>query len=332
MTMCVLRFVQRLVALGAGRVRLVTLTFWMLLAVLLLPNTAAAQFVTVDFQDSTPFTMTFQGGSRDLQTLGPHGPCANGVYWNFTRVAPGVGNGGFNNRGFARYTWCDYDVSRTSMGAAGWTEAGNHFRPAAGWPTDTFYGRFRIYIEQPIQVASGGDDSRQLKFFIWHAGVWDGDQRVIGFLDGGSNCGRSDNTHVCFSLQRNINHNTDSASVPIPIGQWAHLQFSWRHGPMGTSFVKVWLNNNTFGSPSAQDLNLSSSPLLPGGTAWPKDNAGYDGQFYIGNGANTGTRFASNFVLRLMDFELDTSFDSTFASGSTTTPTPAAPTAVRVIR
>ena len=303
-----------------------------ILAWMSFPAPASGQWVSIDFQDTLPFSMTYQNGTRDLMPLGSYGPCANGVYWNFTRVAPGAGNGGFNNRGYARYTWCDYDVSRTSMGAAGWTEAGYHFRPATGWPTDTFYGRFRIFIEQPISVAAGGDNNRQLKFFIWHAGVWDGDQRVMGFLDGGSNCGASDNTHVCFTLQRNIAHDTDTAGVAIPVGQWAHVQFSWRHGALGASFVKVWLNNNNLAAPSAQDLNLTSVPQRPGGATWVKDNAGYDAQFYIGNGANTGTRFASDFVLRLMDFELDSSFDPTFTSGSTSTPTPAAPTAVRVIR
>jgi hypothetical protein len=298
---------------------------------LLIPWPASAQWVTVDFQDPAPFSLTSAGGTDDLYVMGNAGTCANGINWNYSRVAPGPNNGGWNNRGFVRWTWCNYAVSRTEIGASGWSGTTSGFRPSGGWP-NTFFGRFRIYIERPIRAASGGDLRRQFKFFMWHRGVWDGDQRVIGFLEGGSNCGGTDSTSVCFTLQRNINHGSDTATVQLPVGQWHHLQFSWRHGVVGTSFVKVWHNNNIELTPSAQDLTLNGSPTLPGGTEWVKDNEGYDQPFHFGNSANSGTQLADDFVVRLMDLELDSRFDSTWASGSSGgTTAPTAPQNLRIL-
>ena len=266
---------------------------------LVLPTVVAAQWVTIDFQDPLPFTMVWPSGSRDLTEIGGPGTCGPRVFWNRVRVAPDRSLG-YNNRGFVRYTFCNVNVSQSGYNSetAGWTESGRQFEPGQtsqngqnNWP-DTFFGRFRMYIEQPIIIAPGGDDGRQLKFFLWHTGVYGGDQRVIGFLENGSNCGISDSAGVCFTLQRNINHQTDTTAVSLPVGQWSHIQFSWRHGPQGTSFVKIWKNSNNSGSPTAQDLVLNGVPSQPGGTTtWMRDNVGYDGGFNIGNAANNGTRF-----------------------------------------
>jgi hypothetical protein len=306
-----------------------------LLGLLLLPATASAQWMRADFQDSLPFSMSGDWGSDDLNVVGEPGPgpCANGVYWNFSRVAPAAGNGGFNGRGYARWIWCSYAVSRVAGGPGGWSGSGLSFRPPTGWPTNTFFGRVRLYIERPILPAPGGDLRRQFKWFIWHREVYDGDQRVIGFLDSGSNCGRTDLTHVCFTMQRNINHSADTAAVALPVGQWSHLQFSWRHGPSGSSFVKVWLNNNSESAPTAQDLNLTGVPANPGGTSeWLKQDRGYDLPFQLGNSANPDSMLLSDFVVRVMDFELDGRFDSTWAPGGTgDSQTPTAPQNLRIL-
>jgi hypothetical protein len=287
-----------------------------LLGVLLAPVSAAAQLISVDFQDSVPFTAVGTNGvSRDV-------PVASGVgqWWNYSRVAPGPGNGGWNDRGFLRYVWRSYASSGSGDDAeqAGFSDGGMRFRPSSGWPSDTFYGRMRIYVESPIIPGSGGDTTRQLKFFMWHTDVFDGDQRVIGFFDNGANCGASNTSAICFHLERNICHTTDVASVQIPVGQWVHLQWAWRHGSRGTSYVKVWRNANSVNNPTAQDLDLSCE--LAQGTSWPKDNVGYDAQWWIGNGANTGTRFAQDFVLRVMDFQLDSTFDPSWSPAGPTPP------------
>jgi hypothetical protein len=280
------------------------------LALLLVPARASAQWVKVDFQDPPPFTMKWSGGSQPLYVMTNAGPCGPNVPWNFSHVPAARGNGGYADRGYVRWTWCSDEKSRVRISPSGWTGAGRLFKPESGWPADAFYARVRIFVEQPIKVAGGGDPFRQFKFFIWHRSVFDGDQRVIGFLENGSNCGKSDGSHICFTLQRNINHRAETATVPLAVGAWSHLQFAWRHGPEGTSFLKVWLNNNNPAKPTAQDLTLDATPLNPKRSSeWFRDDAGYDQPFQLGNMANTGTKLKDDFVLRLMDFELDGRFD-----------------------
>ena len=83
----------------------------------------------------------------------------------------------------------------------------------------------------------------------------------------------------------------------------------------GYELLKVWLNGNSFSAPTAQDLSLTGVPSEPGGSSqWFRDNAGYDAEFYVGNNAAPpNTRFSSNFVYRLMDFQLSTTFDASWA-------------------
>lgn len=272
-----------------------------------------AQLIVCDFQDTTPFTCSGELGSRDLVEINTPGTCAVNTFWGYTRVA----SGGWNDRGYVEYTWCDYDVSQSGDDSelAGFTESGSNFH-SSGWPATTFYGRARLYMDTPIDVDVGGDNDHQFKWFVWHSGVYDGDQRVIAFLQGGSNCGEADTTHVCFTLQRNINHNNEFAEVALPLDTWTHLQWAWRHGVENTSYLRVWMNNDDEGSPTMQDTNLPAVPTNPGGTSeWVKDDTGYDDQFYVGNAANNGTRVDTDFVWRLMDFELDETFDSNWSGG-----------------
>ena len=305
-------------------------------------QTTAITWVDVSFQDAAPFTANGIGSGmpRDLGTAAGAGPCQRGVWWNYERVAPAANNGGYNGRGYMRYTWCDFDVSQAGdqSNQAGFGLSGYRFEPSGtgtqgrnAWP-DTFYGRFRIYIERPMIVGAGGDNMLQLKWFIWHGSVYDGDQRVMGFLESGRNCGQSDTTHVCFSIQRNI-ATTDAAKIALPVGSWQNVQFSWRHGILGTSFVKVWQNNNDAANPTAQNLRLTSVPIQPGNTSeWVKSNVGYDAEFSLGNGANQGTRFSEDFVYRLMDFQLGGAFDPQWATGGgSSTTTPSQPQRLRIV-
>jgi hypothetical protein len=304
----------------------------------LAPVPAVAQWVTVSFQDPAPPTMVWTaggGGSFDLSPAAAFGTnCAPNVNWTYRQVP----SGGFNNRGYYEQRWCSFYTSGLQgTYPSGWSGSGWRFEPGGTgtigqnrWP-DTFYGRLRIYIDTPILYGASGDRRRQLKFFIWHRDVYDGDQRVIGFLESGDNCGRAPTTHVCFTLQRNIN-NEDGTTVALSLDTWHHLQWSWRHGPLGVSFVKIWLNNNNESGPTAQDLNLNGVPVVPGGTTtWVKDNRGYDAPFNIGSASGSGSaRYEADFVVRLMDFQLDGRFDPNYAQGTTAPPT--APSNLRILQ
>lgn len=304
----------------SGRNWLVGLTF----AANLVALPAAAQPTPVfkcEFQDELPFSCTWTasgGGSSDLIESTRVGPasCAPGVAWNRERVA----SGGWNSRGYLRQTYCDAPTS----GLSGTLPTGFGWGPPRAiddtWPA-TFYLRFRIYFEGPIVADRRGDIMGTIKWLLWHQGVYDGDQRIIMSFGRGDTCGAKAAAAVCLSVARNINEGSalnpgagsDVARAPIAVGEWAHVQVSWRHGVEGTSFLKVWVNNNTEKSPTAQDTALTAVPRVPGGTSeWVRDEKGYNGELQLGNMANNGTSLKEPFVYRLMDFEVGDAFDASW--------------------
>jgi hypothetical protein len=282
----------------------------------------------ITFQDPLPFSATWDqkgGGSADLFERTGHGPGAcgpPGTGWGYERVAPAADNGGFASRGYIRQTFCSFEVSRIS---GTWT-GGFSFGPPAAldntWPTSVFYARMRLYFEGPITADSGGDTRRELKFWVWHRDVFGGDQRVIAFLERGANCGAKSSTHVCLTLARNIftDEPSERASVPLPVAQWHHVQWAWRHGPRGESFVKVWSTSASVARPDASGETLRTVTRSPGGTdEWVRDEKGYNGQMDLGGVANNDTRFKEPFVIRYMDFEIDDEFDPAWAADRATT-------------
>jgi hypothetical protein len=287
-------------------------------------GTSGQTFVTVDFQDEAPPDMVWTsggGGSRELVPANNSAAtCAEGARWSYTRVA----SGGYKDRGYYEQRWCAYRTSRaTGTWPSGWSGTGFNFEPGGtrkpgqnNWPATTFFGRMRIFFDSAMTLERNGSRRRQLKFFMWHRDVFDGDQRVIGFLESGSNCGRRDTTHVCFTLQRNVFNNSDTATVALPLHTWHHVQWSWKHGVEGASYLKIWANNNDESRPTAQDtrLNPDPPPAEPGGTTeWVKANRGYDAPFHFGENASEGTAFREDFVIRVMDFQLGGSFDEKWA-------------------
>ena len=271
----------------------------------------------ISFQDTLPFSATWDkggGGSADLVERTGHGPepCGRpGIGWGFERVAPAPGNGGFADRGYIRQTFCPFSAS----GLSGTWTGGFAFGPPAvldnSWPTTEFYARMRIHFEGPLTADRGGDTKRELKFWVWHRDVFGGDQRVIVFLEDGANCGGKSGTTVCFTVARNIftDERSERASVPLGVGEWHHVQWAWRHGRRGESFVKVWAASTMFDRPDAAGETLRTVTRNPGGTdEWVRDDRGYNGQMDIGGVANNGTRFKSPFIVRYMDFEVDDEF------------------------
>lgn len=294
---------------------------------MLSPTWALAQntLVTLDFQDTTPFTqVNHDTTTADADVFSGNGACGGANFWNLTRVA----SGGWNNRGYVSYTWCDWDVSSAgyNSGQAGWfAAASGQYTPTGGWQsTDTYYVRFRIYFETGIipHSTAPGDVHHQFKFVMLHSGVLDGDHRAMIFFTSGDynpvgthggGCNGDRTTQVCVSIQRNINHTTEAAYFLVPVGAWAHLQFGYKHGAPGTSFVKAYNNNNTVGSPTAEDLTLDT---------WSFDAQGYQNGYSVGNAANQGTAVdGGSFVYRLMDFQFGLAFDASwYPAGDVTNP------------
>lgn len=272
------------------------------------------------FQDSAPFLCT------DLSATNPNfvehgatsGTCGTAsVRWQTDWVS----SGGYDNRAYWKQTFC----TQAEHGGSGEFPSGYDFSSPAGldgsWAgVTTFYGQFRLYAETAIDAGAGGA-IRTLKWFMAHQGVYGGDQRIIVFLERGDVLtGCSATADIVVAVARNIFSGSGPANLGnaaracIPIGEWRHLQFSWKHGVNGVSFVKIWDGNNVEASPTDDDTSLDDVPADPGGTSeWVRDNAGYQGDWSLGGASNTGTQFAARFIVRVMDFAITDGFVGDFA-------------------
>jgi hypothetical protein len=261
---------------------------------------SAPPWVRVPFDTAGP-PRVFRDGiaARPLirhDTYGPAAACgARGVGWTETPIAAATGNGCYDGAGCYQITICDYRDSGLSPDA--WTMGyAGVARGLSPDPSRPLFGRLRLLAVTPLAYSGvGGDSRRQMKFVVWHRGQG-GDDRVIVFLESGNNCGFVERSHVCFTLQRNINHASESASCGVPVGTWAHLQWSWQHDP---GVLRIWCNRTD--QPSAQTSVAR----------WPFYARGYsDEQYDVAGIANTGTKFDGPFVYRIQAFELGPSFDA----------------------
>lgn len=306
---------------------------WALAASLLLAGTASAQntLTTLDFQDSSPFNqLTHTSTTPAVTERSNQGTCGGTNFWSFTRTAAATGNGGYNNRGFVRWVWCDYDTTTAGFGSgqSGWYSGSAEFTPTAGWQsTDTVYIRMRLYFETGLirkagvsQVVEGNtvtsETHHHFKWMLLQKGTGGDNRAIIFFSPGdlntvaagwssgtGGNCNSNVNQYVCVSIQRNIDHGTCAAYVPVPVGQWVSMQFAFKTGATGTGFVKAWLDNNTSGSPTAQDTSCDP---------WTFNATDMDGGFDLGNAANNGTATDNDFAVRMMDAQIGLAFDSSW--------------------
>lgn len=253
--------------------------------------------ITVDFQDSAPFQAVGTNGNDNL-TAWAAAPTGQ---WNYTHVT----GGGYGGANYVRYEWVDFSVSGDNDSSfTGFTIPSSIGKPGSGWPTNgPFCMRFRIKVETPI-TGSGNED---MKFAGWHAGVFDGDERVIMHVFTGSSfsSGQSNAAGIQLSLERNINHTTEAARIFVPADEtWHHVQMCWRHGASGTSYLRAYLDNNDEENPTAEDTTE---------TTWLFDSAGYDGDFSFGLIGTDGSETDPSAFFQFQDLELGLSFKSGWA-------------------
>lgn len=226
----------------------------------------------------------FDGSGNALEELLPFGYGTHGVpgsgMWDWSHHANG---GPVNDCPFMRYHWWDFDLSGDSGGTAGFTQTGDLFTPAGGWPNPgPYYIRFWIRVNAPIIPKAGADADHIIKWFKWNGDVDDGDNRVFLQMGPGSAlAGHTDAEGIVLSLEHNIDHNNE-AHIFVPADdQWHAVQGAWRHGTVGTGYVKLWLDadNASESTPTHQDTSL-------GGT-WNFNALGYDSQFWWGDQSNS---------------------------------------------
>jgi hypothetical protein len=176
---------------------------------------------------------------------------------------------------------------------------------------DTRYIRLRIRVVGPVGPAGVGDLWTD-KFIILGDGS-DNTSRVIVEL-------RPNMTDNGLETRIQKNISGDEARTPLlglPNDQQVSLQFEARSGSSGR--VAVWMNNNTYGSPTRVSPNFSLSA-----GAWNNLRVG----FY----SNASLALSGHIVYEVTDVQLDDQFDPNWSGGGSggTTP-PAQVSGVRVI-
>jgi hypothetical protein len=179
---------------------------------------------------------------------------------------------------------------------------------------DSRYIRLRIRINSPVNPAGVGDLWTD-KFIILGDGS-DNSSRVIVEL-------RPNMTDNGLETRIQKNIAGDEARTPlvgIPMDQSVSLQFEARSGSAGR--VAVWLNNNTYSSPTRVSPNFTLSAA-----AWNNLRVG----FY--SNASLASNGRVNF--EVTDLQYDDQFDPNWHGGGSGggggTTAPAAPGGVRVI-
>ncbi|MFZ5472114.1 MAG: hypothetical protein ACOZIN_22005 [Myxococcota bacterium] len=292
---------------------------WLVVALSLASPALSMEPMSMPFTDAAPPTFTWPpAGSQDAlegNGGGGPGPCSqSGKEWNWSRST----TGGPDGAGYYEVTWC----SGIQLGATGWTESGSGFE-GTGFPAEMCAAE-TVYFVNGLQAGPGGADNHTLKHWLWHSGVLDGDARpILHWSEGGYNpndawtvddkCNGqgTDATHVCYSIERNISSSDSAAYALVPVGQWVYVQWCWKHGNAGTSFVKLWVNNNDYNNPTAQDLSVGD---------WPQDQQGYRNQWRFASATNTSSILATPLVVRFRDFQMTPAFDPNYYPGSTPPP------------
>jgi len=287
--------------------------FLLVFAFLVIATITEAQttpLISCPHDDTFPITCTYAlssgSGTADMGeaagVIAPGTPCAaGGPAWNRDRFA----SGGYNNGPYHLYTLWDWDCTG-GLGADNSWGTGWYFDPPGTntWPTATgIYLRARLYFQAPLAESSPND---WLKFGMWNIGSG-GDHRVmlqVGRGDSPVCSGGGATTHVCLMLMKNIDSG-NACGIAVPVGQWGHVQFMWRHGAAGVAQVKCWLNNDDEASPT--DSHTLTTAL---------NVVSYDGAFAWAGRHNEGLRQTEHFPVRMMHLEIDDAFDPNWAGGT----------------
>ena len=201
----------------------------------------------------------------------------------------------------------------------GWYWPGNR---AGSWSTGNLaVVRFRIKFDPTYRWDGAG--SQQNKMFEFGAAP----DRIILHNErphSTTHCGLSpttyrDGTVGAFTIKSGIN-TPCTPSVPVTFGVWYHVQLAIQSGSNGS--YKLWINNNSASSPSAQVSGFSR-----GVNGWN------DSWQWGGFWTDTVSARTSRWVVD--DFEVGRTFDPEWYPGGTTSPPPVqvprAPTSVRLL-
>jgi len=240
----------------------------------------------------------------DTDNLGTEG---GGNTWNWAHVGDGSG---WNGRNYIRYTrWEDVDAAPN----AGFFWDAATPAPAGGWVAKAtagpLYLRFRIRVVQSLTL-SPTNPSAQMKFFLFGGPGISGERRMILFFERATDAtygsGTDDDTEMTVRVGAGVSGNHAEATVPV--GEWVHVQVSWRYTDAGSPYMRVYINNNTEGAPDAEHTTFTADSM---GGVWSAIESWTTGHWHDLASSNSYT--GTDFIADLMDFELGDAFNASWA-------------------
>ncbi|MGE0463316.1 MAG: hypothetical protein AB7Q16_18290 [Vicinamibacterales bacterium] len=265
----------------------------------------------IDF-DAPPYQLaTWRGTKVDLRQHDRRGPKARGHLWDWEPQAglPGAG-------GHVRFHWWEYKVANSGPPGEKWEDnAGFYFRGSGIEPPDEwqeeaeYFGRVRIRIVQPMRPdPEMTGNTATNKWLITNGGHHDGDHRLMLHL---TNTGASEPCvassrrfpqarYTAVRISKNIGD--QCAGSVLRTGEWEDVQWSWRMGPAGRAFVRLWVNNNDYARPTSQ--HVFSEP-------WIMERGGMNSEWHVGGYYSDELEADASWDLD--DFEIATSFDATWS-------------------
>jgi hypothetical protein len=290
----------------------------------------AALPFNLPLQTTVDYNCNGSGGDT-MNPASRKGAAALGVVWDGNIVT----SGGFNNRGYLKFDWWDWDVSQlpnqspdpTSVPAG---YSGNVGDCETSFAETTYYAKFRIKTNAAILAHSvlappSGlpDGDTQMKWLIWGKDSGEGRDRVIFMLFAGNAtansgpCGGVEATQTCVALCAGVS--ASCAQTLYTNSQWVSVQLAWRWGDEGTAFQRIYINNNTEGSPTASNATFADVACTAHPTTYWcfPGNASLGGEILYGDIDNTGSAVRENADIWSSDFSLGTSFDASWYQSGT---------------
>lgn len=221
---------------------------------------ASASDPTLAWWDGTGGYFGDEGGPTDFSSVSGTNDsytvswAVSGHHWTHRYLSDGAYDGG----------GCAHVIFRSGHAQfnSGWVFNGSNMK---SWATgDVVYVRFRIRYDDVWRW--DGESTMQNKMVDWGAESGGGN-RVI-FMNEMPHTGDvctipsatyGTSTYGGFSLKQgiggSIGDNFCTPGLVVTYGTWYHIQLAVQTSASGTGFHKVWINNNSAGSPSASWLN-----------------------------------------------------------------------------
>lgn len=224
--------------------------------------------------------------------------------------------GGYDGRNYMRfYRWSDED---------GDPDTGFYFTPdtllapqvVADLAPGPLYVRFRM---KTTEYLGAGGHSAGMKWFIFGGPGISGERRMIFWVRNGlaySGVGESlygqGGTLIANSvLDMTAGVSGNRANCLMPNAEWVHIQLAWAYtGASGGPYMRIYVNNNTIGSPDAEHTAFTSDGM---GGVWSYPE-GWDTGHWA-DIVSTGSTSDRDAQIDFMDMEFGTSFDASWYPG-----------------